>query len=294
VYTGVANKAFIKIKACCSWESIAWLTKTLIPPQSVDALPSISTKVGIFTAFISVLARVSIQPVPLVTAAAVWPRSVYTIPMTTDGSNYTLIDIWAGAGVGIKMVSHLTTTLHAANLVDADLLTESILLGTLINILACLVICSNIPSLRTVTIGRPCSVDTVMGAPIVHATLINIFTFLIILGCLIAWHAGTVSWPRSVHTQVGTSIVVAQALIYILTCPPVWPQDKPWWTHAEDLVVAVDALMGTSPIIGSTPTHPLTCMIVLPYLCPCQVVTTTHISSIMVGAGVLAWTMPIV
>jgi hypothetical protein len=194
------------------------------------------------------------------------------------------------------MVSHLTTTLHAANLVDADLLTESILLSALINILACLVICSNIPSLRTVTIGRPCSVDTVMGAPIVHSmALINIFTCSIMSTCcLIAWHAGTVGGPRSVHTQVGTSIVVAQALIYILTCPPVWPEDKPWWTHAEDLVVAVDALMGTSPIIVRTPTHPLTCMIVLPYLCPGQVVTATHISSIMVGAGVLAWSMTII
>ena len=102
--------------------------------------------------------------------------------MITDGSNYTLIDVRAGAVVGMKMVSHLTTTRHAARSVDADLFTESILLGTLINILACLAICSNIPPLRTVTEGRPCSVDTVMRATIVHATLINIFTFLTILG----------------------------------------------------------------------------------------------------------------
>ena len=99
-----------------------------------------------------------------------------------------------------------------------------------------------------------------MRAPeVVLPALINVNTIsnVILLKSLLTL---TVSRARGVDTDVGA--VHGFTLIDVIAGFPVWVQLEPIWAETEDLVVAVNALVGTSPIVVLAAIHVSTSVVI--------------------------------
>jgi hypothetical protein len=137
----------------------------------------VPTRIRVSFTLVYICANVGLEVETTVTVAGVVTRMVYTVSMSTE-SRYliTLVNIGTGLIVAVKVVADITATLPRPRLIDTDLVTESVLLATLIPVMAHFTVLSKIVPRRTFTYRRSHRVGAIVRTSKANRTFINILT----------------------------------------------------------------------------------------------------------------------
>ncbi len=296
VDAGIAQAALVHVDTAAFKDLEAFMAIALVRPRGVEAVAVAAA--GILLTLVHVdalLIGLERRLVSRVTLASKRPLTVETLPVPADARHLlALIHVQAQLVILVVNVKSRVAPAHVRPfLVDADLLAATVVNGALVFVGAGEPIIEQMEAIEALAVVRACRVDAVLrAAAVVLGTLIHICA---VGGDLsISFLALAVSRSWCVDTLVGTLELAVLALINIHACLPVIAEVKSLWAETEHLVVAVDADVRASAVVLLTHVHVIARVVVRGQDSAWQGFTRASIAALLIVAGVLTGTVPVV